>query len=98
MSYNVFVIKSFRGKPVRAFWERSDASRIALQLRLRIERRLDALDMATTPDDMNIPGFDFHGLTGARKGTYSVHVNGPWCITFRWDGLDAVDVNLENYH
>ncbi len=50
------------------------------------------------PDDMNIPGFDFHGLTGDRKGTYTVHVNGPWCVTFRWDGQDAVDVNLENYH
>jgi proteic killer suppression protein len=80
------------------FWEKSDASKIAPHLRARIERRLDALDQAMAPDDMNIPGFDFHGLTGDRKGTYTVHVNGPWCVTFRWDGQDAVDVNLENYH
>jgi len=47
---------------------------------------------------MNIPGFDFHSLGGDRKGTYTIHVNGPWCITYRWDGQDAVDVDLENYH
>jgi proteic killer suppression protein len=27
-----------------------------------------------------------------------VHVNGPWCITFEWDGEDAVRVALEEYH
>jgi proteic killer suppression protein len=92
------MIKSFGSKPLRAFWEKSDASKIAPRLRGRIERRLDALDQAMSPEDMNIPGFDFHALTGNRKGTYAVHVNGPWCTTFRWDGVDVVDVNLENYH
>jgi proteic killer suppression protein len=91
------MIRSFRGKALRSLWENADASKIAPQRRARIERRLDALDQATSPEDMNIPGFNFHGLGGARRGTYSVHVNGPWCITFRWDGLDAFDVDLENY-
>jgi len=27
-----------------------------------------------------------------------VHVNGPWCLTFAWDGEDAVRVDLEQYH
>ncbi len=92
------MIRSFRSKPLRSLWENGDASKIASRLRVRIERRLDALDQAAIPEDMNIPGFDFHGLRGTRKGTYSVHVNGPWCLTFRWDGADAVDVDLENYH
>jgi toxin HigB-1 len=92
------MIKSFGSKPLRALWEKSDASKIEPKLRARIERRLDALDQATVPQDMNIPGFDFHSLSGSRKGTYTIHVNGPWCITFRWDGTDAIDVNLENYH
>jgi len=29
---------------------------------------------------------------------YTVHVNGPWCITFEWEGDDAVRVHLEQYH
>ena len=28
-----------------------------------------------------MPGFNFHGLQGVPK-RYSIHVNGPWCITF----------------
>jgi hypothetical protein len=32
---------------------------------------------------MNIPGFDFHALRGFYPIRYTVHVNGPWCITFR---------------
>jgi proteic killer suppression protein len=92
------VIRSFSSQALRSFWEKSDASKIAPKLTSRIARRLDALDQAATPDEMNIPGFDFHGLKGDRKDTYSVHVNGPWCITFRWDGQDAIDVDFENYH
>jgi toxin HigB-1 len=92
------VIKSFRSKPLRAFWEKSDGSKIAHPLHNRIGRRLAALDDATRPEDMNVPGFDFHSLSGDRKGTYTIHVNGPWCITFRWHGLNAIDVDLENYH
>ncbi len=92
------MIRSFRSKPLRAFWEKSDGSKIAPQLQARIIRRLDAMAQVVAPDELNIPGFDFHELSGKRKGTYSIHVNGPWCLTFRWDGTDAVDVDLENYH
>ena len=59
---------------------------------------LDRLDTAAQPEDMNIPGYKFHRLTGDRKATYSVTVTGNWRITFRFDGEDAVDVNLEDYH
>ena len=45
-----------------------------------------------------MPGFDFHSLKGDRKDTYSVHVNGPWCITFAFADGDAKDVDFEQYH
>ena len=46
---------------------------------------------------MNVPGFNFHRLRGGTV-RYTVHVNGPWCVTFEWDGDDAIAVDLENYH
>ena len=92
------MIRTFKSEPLRAFWESSDGAKIAPRLQARIMRRLDALDQAVVPRDMNIPGFDFHGPSGSRGGTYTVQVNGPWCLTFRWDGADAIDVDLENYH
>ena len=64
----------------------------------RLMIRLDALDAAARPEDMNIPGFDFHALRGFDPTRYTVHVNGPWCLTFAFDGADAVDLEFEQYH
>ena len=57
----------------------------------------DAIGIPKTPDALNLPGFDFHGLQGKPK-RYSVHVNRPWCITFEWQGENAFKLDLENYH
>jgi toxin HigB-1 len=92
------VIRSFKGRASKALWERDDRSKLDARLVDRILRRLDALDAAEKPEDMNQPGFNFHALSGDRKGTYTVHVNGPWCITFEWETGDAIRVDLEQYH
>ena len=47
---------------------------------------------------MDLPGYKFHPLKGDRKGAYAVSVTGNWRITFEFDGQDAVNVNLEDYH
>ncbi len=47
--------------------------------------------------DLNVPGFNFHGLEGAPK-RYSIHVNGPWSIPFEWEDGDALRVDFEQYH
>jgi plasmid maintenance system killer protein len=33
-----------------------------------------------------------------RPRRYSIHVNGPWCITFEWRDGRALRVDLEQYH
>lgn len=63
-----------------------------------LEEILNALDKATHPQQMNLPGYDFHPLKGNRSDTYSVHVNGPWCVTFKFEGNDATAVDYEQYH
>ena len=59
-------------------------------MQARILRRLDRLDVIVRPEEMNIPGFDFHPLRGFKPTRYSVHVNGPWCITFEFEKGDFV--------
>ncbi len=73
-------------------------ARIDKQLWERILRRLDALNRAAAPEDMDIPGFDFHALKGHKPTRYAVHVNGPWCITFEFAKGDAARVDFEQYH
>jgi proteic killer suppression protein len=56
------------------------------------------LDAVAMPGEMNIPGLDFHALRGFKPTRYSVHVNGPWCVTFEFEGDDACRVDFEQYH
>ena len=91
------MIESFKHKGLRELFETGSSAKVQDALAARALRRLDAISAATTPESLNLPGFDFHGLSGKPK-LYSVHVNGPWCITFEWQGENAVRVDLENYH
>jgi toxin HigB-1 len=59
---------------------------------------LAALNAATIPGDMGLPGLKLHRLKGGRSGAWSVTVRANWRITFRFEGKDAVDVDYEDYH
>ncbi len=91
------MIKSFRHKALKDLFTKGKSAKVRAELQSRCLRRLDALDQAESLGDLKIPGFDFHGLRGKPK-RYSIHVNGPWCITFEWIDNDAWRVDFEQYH
>ncbi len=91
------MIKTFKNKQLAALWS-GKRSRIDAKLVKRIFLRLDRLDIAQSANEMNLPGFNFHSLSGYNPTRYTVHVNGPWCITFEFVEGDAFAVDLEQYH
>lgn len=91
------MIKTFADKQLKALWE-TGKSKIDARLHRRLLVRLDALDAATRPEDMNIPGFNFHSLNGFNPTRFTVHVNGPWCLTFEFRDGDAYVLDFEQYH
>lgn len=91
------MILSFKHAGLSELLATGKSKKISADLHKRAKRRLDALNAASAPTDMNVPGFNFHALKGLPQ-RYSVHVNGPWCITFEWLGADATQVDLEQYH
>lgn len=91
------MIETFRNKELSKLWA-GTRTRIDGRFHSRIEARLDALDAATTAEDMNLPGFDYHQLQGKNPMRYTVHVNGPWCITFEFSNGNAYNVDFEQYH
>ena len=91
------MIKSFKHRGLAELFERGRSRKVRQDLQSRSLRRLDALDQAESLTDLNVPGFNFHGLRGMPK-RYSIHVNGPWCITFEWEDGDAFKIDLEQYH
>lgn len=92
------VIRSFKHRGLERYFAKSDYRGIPAQFAPRLERMLDRLDAAANPQDMNLPGYKFHALKGERKGTYSVWISGNWRLTFRFEGENAIDVQLEDYH
>ena len=92
------MIKSFKSKGLSELWLKSGTGKIDAKLHDRILERLDALDAATVVGDLNVPGFDFHPLKGFKPVRYTVHVNGPWCVTFEFSDGDAYRIDFEQYH
>jgi toxin HigB-1 len=91
------MILSFRHKGLAELWERGTSKKVDARMERRIRRRLEALDAAEVLGDLKIPGFDFHPLRG-KPQRYSLHVNGPWAITFEFEDGKASRVDYEQYH
>ena len=98
MAYIDRMIQSFRSKALQRFADKGDASKLSVQNVDRVRRMLAFLDGARRPEEINIVGYHFHQLAGDQAGRYSVRVTGNWRVTFGWNGDDAVDVDLEDYH
>lgn len=90
------MIRSFRSKALRAYFETGQPRGLSVRNLARVRRMLLAADAATAPEQLDLPGFYFHRLQGEAR--WSVRVTGNWRMTFGWDGTDAIDVDLEDYH
>ena len=92
------MIGSFKHRGLKRLYERDDRSGIRPDLVDRVQEILTVLDDAATPQDLNLPGYRLHPLKGELKGFWSVTVRANWCIIFRFQGADAFDVELIDYH
>jgi proteic killer suppression protein len=92
------MIRSFRDRGLKRFADTGDGSKLSVRNRDRVRRMLIHLDEAVLPEEMNVAGWRFHAFKGREKGRFSVWVTGNYRLTFGWDGADAIDVDLEDYH
>lgn len=92
------MIRSFKHKGLRRFFETGSVSGIQASHVKRLRLILGRLHAARQPQDMNLPGLRLHELKGNRSGMWAVDVSGNWRVTFRFEGQDAEVVNYEDYH
>lgn len=92
------MVWSFRHKGLRRLFEDDDRSKVRADQADKISRILAFLNRAAEPDDMALPGLRLHPLKGELAGFWAVSVSGNWRIVWRFDGPDAVDVDLIDYH
>ena len=90
-------IVRIKHKGLRELFEDGHSSKVAQKLQANAILIMDHLDGISSLDDCQ--GVKtFHELKGDRKGEYSMHVSGNWCITFTFDGADVAILDLEDYH
>ena len=92
------MIRNFRHRGLKRMYERGDASRVGASLSDRVAVALADLDEANKPSDLDLPGYRLHPLRGDRKGYWSISISGNWRMVFRFEGGDAFDVDLIDYH
>jgi toxin HigB-1 len=90
-------IATFRSKGLKELFEYGRTAKIGRRFQDRALELLDLIEAANELRDFSGVA-DFHGLKGDRAGTYSMHVNGNWCITFKFVDGDAYEVHFEDYH
>ncbi len=92
------VIKSFRHRGLKRFYETGSMSGIQARHAPRLRLQLAALDTAQTVDDMDIPGYRLHRLKGQRKRRWAIRVSGNWRLTFEFASGDIHVLDYEDYH
>ncbi len=92
------MIKSFDHKGLESFFTKGSKAGIQANHAAKLRMQLTALHTAVGIDDMRLPGWRLHPLSGRRKDTWSIWVNGNWRVTFVFENGNAYIVNYEDYH
>ncbi len=92
------MIKSFKHKGLEAFYSSGTKKGIQPAHASKLSRILDRLDASIDPQDMNLPGYKLHKLSGEKNDLWSVWVNANWRITFFFEDSDAYVVDYLDYH
>jgi toxin HigB-1 len=93
------MIRSFRCPETAKVYRREISRRLPLDIQRVAMRKLWMLDAA---DDLNAlrvpPANRLEALRGSGKGQHSIRINPQWRVCFRWQGGDAYDVEIVDYH
>jgi len=92
------MIKSFRHKGLRRFFESGDTRGINAEHANKIGVILALLQDSQNIDQVNVPIFRLHALSGDLKGFWAVTVRANWRIIFKFEDGEASEIDLVDYH
>jgi proteic killer suppression protein len=93
------MIRTFADKRTAAIFAGMEVRRLPRDLQQRAAEKLAMIDAAHVLDDLRVPpGNRLEKLAGDRTGQYSIRINDQWRICFRFEGGDAYDVEIVDYH
>ncbi|RWY55799.1 type II toxin-antitoxin system RelE/ParE family toxin [Mucilaginibacter gilvus] len=92
------MIVSIRHKGLRQYFEKGDASKLQPQNLSKIRLILTRLHAAKVINDLNVPGYALHQLTGELKTFWAVKVDKNYRIIFQLISENVYEVDYLDYH
>ena len=97
--YVRWAIKTFADAEARRFYTGGRSRRFPAEIRKRAAMRLVQLNAATRVEDLRMPPSNrLEQLHGNRSSQWSIRINDQWRVCFRFEGGDAFDVEIVDYH
>ena len=93
------MIRSFKSRETERLFNREPARSLPPDIQRVALRKLRMLHRAQSLQDLRVPpGNHLEVLRGGRSGQHSIRINKQWRVCFRWEGKDAHDVEVVDYH
>lgn len=93
------MILSFSNNATARLWDGFRPAELPPPIHKTALRKLTQLHAIQSLDELRIPpGNRLEALVGDRKGQHSIRVNDQYRVCFCWDGQNAREVEIVDYH
>ena len=93
------MIRSFADKETEKLFRGQKSQAVPVDVRERALAKLLKLNAAVDVRDLRFPpGNNLEKLRGDRKGQWSIRINQQYRVCFSFEGGDAHDVEVVDYH
>ncbi|MDO9129609.1 MAG: type II toxin-antitoxin system RelE/ParE family toxin [Anaerolineales bacterium] len=97
--YNKIVIKTFKDDETQNIYRRRRSRRLPSDIQQVALRKLRMINNAISINDLRVPPANhLEKLSGNRAGQWSIRINDQWRVCFEWQGSDAYNVEVTDYH
>jgi proteic killer suppression protein len=93
------MVLSFKDKDTELVYNRQFSKRLPQNIQHTALRKLVIIHNSVNLVDIKVPpGNKLEQLHGDREGQYSIRINSQWRICFNWEGNNAFNVEIVDYH
>ncbi len=93
------MIKSFNCKETEKLFYGRFSTKLPQTIQRAAVMKLKVLNAASLLETLRVPPSNqLEALRGDREGQHSIRINKQWRICFVWQGSDAYDVEIADYH
>ncbi len=93
------MIKNFKDDETQKIYQRQRSRKLPADIQQVALRKLRMINNSISINDLRVPPANrLEKLSGNRAGQWSIRINDQWRVCFRWEGSDALDVEITDYH